>query len=118
VLFDMLEALPLDNAQDPANKEPDAINAIKEPDANTAINDGAAHRDDLDVEHAEHPNQRLIPPIPGEPCRSSRTAQPSCSGQQSSEYKEREAVGKEDGLDWATNSKLTTALSVTDWANP
>jgi hypothetical protein len=106
-LFDTLEPLPLDNAQDPA---------IKEPDATPSIIDGTVQCDDLD---AAQPNQRVIPPIPaGEPCQSSRITQPSRPGLQSSEYQEREAVSKDGGLDWATNSKLPTALLVTDWADP
>jgi hypothetical protein len=109
-LFDTLETLPLDNAQDPAITGPDANTAI-----NNAINDGTAQRDVADV---GQPNPQLIPTIAEEPRRSARAIQPSRSGMQSSEYQEREAVGKDNGLDWATNNKLPTALSVTDWANP
>ena len=94
-LFDTLETLPLDNA-------------IKNPDTepNTNINDGTTQADPS----TEQPNQCVILDI-SKPHQSSRVAQPSLSGIQSSEYCNQEALSKDKGLDWATNHKLPTALS-------
>jgi hypothetical protein len=103
-LFDTLETLPLDNAKDPDIKDPEAIN------------DDATQCDDRNIEQS---NQQVIRiPTITETHRSSRAAQPSHSGLQSSEYKEQEAMSKDEGIEWTTNRKLPTALSVTDWANP
>ena len=50
----------------------------------------------------------------GNPRRSNRVPQPSNAVTQSLEYMEREMVSKEEGHDWATNSKLPKAMAVTD----
>ena len=53
--------------------------------------------------------------IPAEPRRSNRIIQPTKTGLQSMEYKNREAEGKEMGQDWATNSKNPRASFVIDY---
>ena len=59
------------------------------------------HVTDQTVDQNIH--QQIIPAIPVEPRRSMRTTKPSQAGLQSAEYNQREATGRDEGQDWATN---------------
>jgi Reverse transcriptase (RNA-dependent DNA polymerase)/GAG-pre-integrase domain len=87
-----------------------SINNRPNPDRDPAENN---HDPDREPGHQiNHPDQLNIANI-DEPRKSSRIIQPSQAGVQSTEYKQREVVGREEGADWATNRrnpKANTAL--------
>jgi hypothetical protein len=74
-----------------------------------AINDGTIQSIDVDQGNTEQGHQR---DTPEEPWRSSRTAQPSQGKLQSSEYKQWEVVGRDEGHDWATDKRRPNTSSV------
>ena len=80
------------------------------------INDSTVQSVDADQGAVEQINQRDIPVITEEPRRSPRVPQPSQAVVQSFEYKQREAMSKDQGQDWATDLKNPKASLVTDWS--
>jgi hypothetical protein len=97
------------------------------PDANTPLTNEPDHtinhpipaiNHDADVDGVNQTDQRdvQVPVIAEEPHRSTRVAQPSMAGTQSVEDREREAIGRNEGLEWATNWKLPKASYIVNWS--
>jgi transposase InsO family protein len=67
------------------------------------------------INDGQHPDPGVnqgtvqVPAIPEELCRSARAPLPSQTGSQSMEYCQREATGKGEGQDWATDNKRPQA---------
>ena len=93
----------------------------KEPDP-TTIDSITAHQgpDPINHDPVDPINQNSINPVNqnpvdpniaviSEPRRSTRIAQPSNAALQSREYREREAIGRNQGLDWATSDNRSQA---------
>ena len=93
---DALPPIPLDNV--PTAPKTDPAPAINDP--TPAINDHAPAINGLDNIIDQPP-----PVIPVEQRRSSRAPQPSNTGLQSLEYRQREVTGKIDGQEWATDQR-------------
>ena len=76
---------------------------------------------DPDPDHPNHDQTDQNPinrPQADEPRRSTRVPQPSQAGLQSMEYKQREVIGRTEGVDWATNWKTSKANTVLDEISP
>jgi hypothetical protein len=102
-LFDDVDvsSTPLTNTPDPAIKD--------------HHHDNRTPADDQPDPEIQVPvNQPDISGISDEPRRSSRTPHPSNAILQSKEYQQREALGKDEGQDWATNQKRPRVSTAAD----
>ena len=100
-LFDTLLTEPPADTDHSINNQPDSdLDNTHDPDREPG------HQPD------DHADQRNIANV--EPRKSTRVIQPSQARLQSTEYEQREVIGREEGADWATNRRNPKANAALD----
>jgi hypothetical protein len=99
---------PADKGTDPSIIDSNATHheAVDHAPDPSIIDANAAHQEAVDPDHAHQaPHHNTVNPniavIPVGQRRSTRLTKPSQTGLQSTEYREREVVGRNEGQDWA-----------------
>jgi transposase InsO family protein len=104
------EQIPLFDVNMPSNDTPPA----DKPTASDDLPTPESAIRSITNDPVDHRDRRDISVIPVEPRRSFRAPQPSQAGLQSTEYKEREELEKDQGHDWATNQRRPNASTTID----